>query len=178
MTDVIIDLETLSTRPHAVILVLAGIKFNRNDDIPPLEKMDTFYRRIEISSCTDIYLHTDSKTVKWWEEQKEDVREEAFRKERFPLHTVLAEFTAWFGSSRYIWGHGASFDPVILSEAYIRSGLEAPWKFWDIRDTRTLYDISGVSPGSFPNDHPHNALYDCYSEVQALREGFKRLKRK
>ena len=54
MTNVMLDLETLSVRPHAVILVIGAIKFNRNEiwskNSKTLKNFDTFYKRIKISS--------------------------------------------------------------------------------------------------------------------------------
>ena len=55
--DVMVDLETLSTRPHALILVIGAVKFNRKRKMPDLKKMDTFYRRITISSCIEKGMH-------------------------------------------------------------------------------------------------------------------------
>lgn len=63
MSEVMLDLETLSTRTNAVILVIAAIKFNRNDPELPLERLQTFYRRIDIQSCVEVGMHTDPKLL-------------------------------------------------------------------------------------------------------------------
>ncbi len=48
MTDVMIDIETLSTQSNALILTIGAVKFNRDKNISSLENCDTFYKRINI----------------------------------------------------------------------------------------------------------------------------------
>ena len=49
--EVMIDIETLSTRPNAVILTIGAIKFDRKGPLKKLEEMDQFYVRISKESC-------------------------------------------------------------------------------------------------------------------------------
>ncbi|MCH7976357.1 MAG: 3'-5' exoribonuclease [Bacteroidetes bacterium] len=51
-----IDLETLSIRPNAVILTIGAVKFERNTNPVNPKFLDTFYRRIDISWITSYYL--------------------------------------------------------------------------------------------------------------------------
>jgi len=172
-----IDLETLSTRPNAVILVLAAVKFNRTGKIRKLEDMDTFYHRITINSCEEKGMHTDPETQKWWDKQDREVREEAFGEPREDLSVVLRKFIEWYGDAKTPWSHGATFDLVILNDAFRRCNLEAPWKFWDCRDTRTLYDIAGVKNWDLPQASKHHALYDCDRQIWGVKESIRRLQR-
>ena len=169
-----IDLETLHTRPHAVILVLAGIKFNRYkqtfstfEEIP---KEDIFYRKIKVRSCLKIGMEIDPKTLSWWKKQKLEIRNEAFGAPRDKIEDVLSLFSKWVQKTTdpnyvKIWGHGAGFDCSILKEAYIRCELKAPWNFWNERDTRTLYDIANIKTNELPSQSKHHALYDCYRQI-------------
>ena len=176
-----LDLETLSTRPHAAILVIAGIRFNRNEEkTPRLKKMDTFYRRIQIDSCTKLGMHVDPETQEWWDVQDSKIKEEAFgnsaENPRVPLKQALQEFTQWFGNSKCLWSHGAVFDCVIMDEAYLRCGLTPPWKFWNERDTRTLYEIAGVKNWDLPKNSKHHALHDCYRQIVGVHMSMNRLR--
>ena len=173
--DVMIDLETLSTRPNAVILVIAGVKFNRAGKITELKGMDTFYKRVEINSCTSRGMHTDEGTIKWWNKQSTEIREEAFGNPREELSTVLRQFIEWFGKSEVVWSHGATFDIVIMNEAFRRCNLEAPWKFWNCRDTRTLYDIACIRNNDLPQLAKHHALHDCHRQIWGVKISMKRL---
>ena len=173
-----VDLETLSTRSWASILVIGAIKFNLDEPVIPLEKLSSenqFYRRITLESNREIGLHEDSETKKWWDTQPEEVRKEAFEGVRFPLKRVLEEFTAWFGKSTRLWCQGANFDAPILDEAYRRFGLTPPWKFWNVRDTRTLYFICGGNETT-DKSNLHNALFDCQRQITAVKTGWKKVK--
>ena len=103
MTEVMLDLETLSTRPNAVILVIGAIKFNRGEkwkdscNKKDLEKLDFFYTRIKIDSCVKAGLHIDPSTQKWWEEQNEESKYEALTNDkRVSLKEALKSFKEWF----------------------------------------------------------------------------------
>jgi len=166
-----IDLETLSTKSNAVILTIGAIKFNRNEEPLPLNRMDTFYRKIDIQSCMDVGLTTDKKTIEWWNKQSNEVVVEAFEgDDRIPLEEMLTQFSMWFeNSNRKIWSHGDDFDCVILNNAYTACKLEPPWKFWNTRDTRTLFDIKNFNLNSIQNKQPHNALEDAYAQVLGVQ---------
>ena len=75
-----IDLETLSTRSNARILIIAAVKFNRTGVITDEARAeiprdaDTFYRRIDMSTG-----HIDQNTITWWNKQPPDIYNEAFK---------------------------------------------------------------------------------------------------
>lgn len=177
MSEVMLDLETLSTRAHAVILVIAAIKFNRDDPETALDSLQFFYRRIKINSCSEIGMHTDPKTSEWWERQDPIIREEAFKKERVEIRHALEEFTKFYSHSTHIWSQGANFDIPILDEAYRRCNLDPPWKFWHARDTRTVYDLAGMTSKDLPKGDLHHALYDCHRQIIGVQKAVKKLKK-
>jgi len=173
-----LDLETLSTRGNATILIIAAIKFDRNAPHGKLENADKFYTKISLESCRNAGLHIEEKTILWWEEQDPDIRKEAFGEPREDLKTVLKAFKKWYGSADKIWSHGATFDIPILAEAYARCGMETPWKFWVARDTRTLFDLAGIQQKDLPSDNLHHGLHDCWRQIWGVKESLKRLKRR
>lgn len=177
--EVMLDLETLSTRSNASILVIAAIKFDRHSNIskPTTTSPNQFYAKIDTNSCSQLGMHIDPKTIHWWWEQDSKIREEAFGNPREDLKSVLLRFSKWYGNSKAIWSHGATFDIPILAEAYNLCGLEPPWKFWLARDTRTLFDITGIRQEDLPNENLHNALYDCWRQICGVQEALKRLKK-
>jgi DNA polymerase III epsilon subunit-like protein len=184
MTDVMIDLETLSIRPNAVILVIGAIKFNRGEtwdkitDEHNIEKLDYFYTRICISSCLQEGLCVDQSTEKWWNEQEYDVKYEALlHPDRTPVKEALLSFSKWFGHNynTKIWGNGSSFDCTILSEAFKRCGMEKPWKFYNERDLRTIIDLGGIKISHLPQYKKHNALWDCYRQIIGFQMAEKKI---
>ena len=180
MSEVMIDLETLSTRANAVILTIGAIKFNRRtyfnkngetNTYKDLNEKSVFYRRIKISSCKKLGMHTSQETQDWWDAQDEEVRNEAFKDvERISLKRALREFTEWFGNSTCIWGNGSSFDVSIIGEAYNLCDMKIPYKFWLIRDLRTLFDLGGVKMKDLPVNGKHHALHDCYRQIIGLKK--------
>ena len=74
MIHAMIDLETLSTKPNAVILTIGGVKFDPYSNTEPTKGM---YYRIDVDSQTAMGRDVMEDTVEWWGKQADDVREEA-----------------------------------------------------------------------------------------------------
>jgi hypothetical protein len=176
MTDVMIDIETLSTNSNAIILTIGAVKFNRNTELPCLEDCDTFYRRINIDSCKILGMHSDNTTEKWWYTQDEKTRYEALlNPDRQSITNVLLDFSKWYKGSKYIWGHGDDFDCVILNNAYKASKIKAPWQFWNTRDTRTVFDLANIHINDISVTEAHHALHDAYRQVKCILLAFNKL---
>jgi hypothetical protein len=72
--DIMLDLETLSTRPDATILTFGACKFSpyNQEDIT-----QGIYFRVSVDEQIALGRHVDDNTVEWWGRQADDVREEA-----------------------------------------------------------------------------------------------------
>jgi hypothetical protein len=120
-------------------------------------------------------LTIDPDTVAWWQQQPHEARTAA-QANPVPLVPALqhlATWIAWAGPDPLIWCHGASFDCPILEELYRRAGLEAPWPFASVRDTRTLYDLAGVDVKAYAVPPPHVALNDALAQTRAAKEALR-----
>lgn len=178
MNHIMIDLETIGTRPGSAILTIGAVRFdpatdNLGDIIDPrmLPEDRAFYRRIERGSCTALGLTEDADTLAWWGRQSTEARQEAFDADpRHPIAEVMAAFTHWCGRDPFPWSHGASFDVVLCEAIFERLGLRAPWKFWNVRDTRTLYVFTGEKP--IRDDNHHHALYDACAQAAAVQRAY------
>jgi hypothetical protein len=173
--EVMLDLETLSTRNCAAIAVISAIKFRRDGNG---YFSQPFYELVDLGSCEQVNMHVDNKTIEWWKKQPESLQKEIFEGKRRHLKEVLIDFKQWYGKSNLVWSQGATFDIPILEEAFRRWSLEPPWKFWQARDTRTIYDLAGMKSSDLPGDNMHNALEDCKRQVWGVQEAFKRIKNK
>lgn len=168
LTDVMIDIETLGTKPGAAILSIGAVMFGASG----LGK--TFYAPVSLTSCTDAGLTVDAETVQWWMFQSEAARAAAFAPGAEPLASALLRFAAWFHDQGGVhpWSHGATFDVPLLDAAFSACHLSAPWAFWNVRDTRTLYDQAGVKVDR-SHGTQHNALDDAIAQaktaVKAMR---------
>jgi hypothetical protein len=159
MSDIMVDLETLDTKPTAIILSIGACLVNWEEGIAS----DPFYRVISVDSCKRVGLTESASTVEWWEKQSAEARK-VFTDPSISLEEALVDFgkyTRLFGGNTKIWGNGSDFDNVIL--------VDAPWKFYNNRCFRTL-------KGSFRKhiSEPrregtyHNALDDAIHQTQVL----------
>lgn len=175
MTDCMVDLETYAQTPDAAIMTIGAIKFDRSETLPSLQHCDTFYRRVTLKSNKLMGRCIDENTLEWWGRQSENARYEVeTSSDRVSLSTALSDFVEWFGIKKCVWSHGSTFDCIIIENAMKSCGIQCPWRFWDIRDTRTLFDIAGVRLSRVNN---HHALYDCYNQIEALKRSLTRLNR-
>jgi exodeoxyribonuclease VIII len=108
----------------------------------------------------------DASTVMWWMKQSDAARK-TFNEPGCTLIDALFQFSEWVTtetSDPEIWGNGATFDNVILSNAYEALGLERPWKYWADRCYRTM-------KAKYPQivvekiGTAHNALDDAKSQA-------------
>lgn len=168
-----VDLETLATTPNAAILTIGAVTFNPNG----YEIYDEFYCRIDTESIEGLDTYIDDGTVKWWSEQDKAAQDEAFNPDgRIDIKDAMDQFYKFcMGSSRF-WSHGSAFDIVILEHYFRKLGKPYPWNFWDVRDTRTLFDL-GMDP-EMPQAYKHHALEDARRQAIGVQTMFKKLGRK
>jgi DNA polymerase III epsilon subunit-like protein len=168
-----VDLETLATTPNAAILTLGAVTFDPNSN----RIYDEFYRRVDLESLESLDTYIDDDTVEWWSKQDKSVQDEAFNPEgREPIQSVLEDFYKFCMGSSKFWSHGATFDIVILENYFKQIGKPFPWNFWDVRDTRTLFDL-GYDP-EMPQANKHNALEDARRQAIGVQNMCKKLGRK
>jgi|TARA_R110001592_G_scaffold1700_3_gene10016 hypothetical protein len=167
--DIMLDLETLSTKPDATVLTFGACKFNpyKQEDIDK-----GIYFRINVDEQITLGRDVDDSTVEWWGKQAEDVREEALGDgDRITLEQFTKELNRFIVGAKNIWAQGPVFDIVILENLYRQLGLPCPWQFWQIRDSRTLLSTHG-DPREKNKVGLHNALEDAVSQAQAVQHVF------
>ena len=173
--NIMIDIETTSTNPDAAIVSIGAIRFARGGKLRKIGDMDSFYTKVSISSCEDVGLHTDPSTMDWWSRQDQSVRYEALENptHRLSIHDALRKLAEWIGrGDNLIWGNGDDFDCVILASAYRACGINVPWKFWNTRDVRTVFDLGGVKPWDLPTELKHHPVHDCWRQIWGLQRSF------
>jgi hypothetical protein len=159
MKNVMLDLETLGNGSRAVIISIGAVEF---DPVAGLGR--EFYSNVSPESCVSAGLEIDASTVMWWMKQSEEARA-AFKIPGGALAAVLQSFKSWFPAGAVVWGNGATFDNVILSNAYRAVGLKQPWHYADDRCYRTLKNLLPEVRQSSVGT-AHNALDDA--KFQAL----------
>lgn len=168
-----VDLETLGTRPGSVILTIGARKFSAERAEVDTSAWGAFHEGVDIQSGLSCGLTVDGAALYWWLEQSPEAL--AALKETRPglyLDTALLKFRQWFGGCQYLWGHGASFDPVLLMSAFQKAtSVPLPWRYANIRDTRTLFDVAGFDYNAYSKAHnacAHSALADATCQAEAV----------
>src|SRR6478609_3020281 len=162
MQDIMCDLETLGTKPNAIILSIGACLVNWKTGEPD-PKFD-FYRVISVDSCKLAGLTECPSTVKWWSTQSEEARK-VFTEPSISLEQGLIDFynhMRQFNLNKVrLWGNGSDFDNVILGSAYDAVGLNAPWRFYNSRCFRTVRKLLGHHLNEPEREGTyHNALDD------------------
>jgi exodeoxyribonuclease VIII len=166
-----VDLETMATGPNAAILTLGAVHFNPYGN----GYGDRLYFRVSIDDQDALGREVDPATIEWWGKQDPVIMEEAFSDEdRVPLADAIDQFHKFAWGCSTFWSHGATFDLVILENLYRQVGKPLPWNFWQLRDTRTLFDL-GIDP-DMPKAEKHNALQDAIRQAVGVQNIYAKLK--
>lgn len=167
-----IDIETLGTRPDCVVLTIGAIKFNPESMDEPF---DGFYHRLDVDGQLELGRTVDQDTLDWWNTQPAEVRDEALGEDdRTSITQFIKEFNKALVGVKSIWAQGPTFDFVILENLYRQTGTPIPWHYWQIRDSRTLFQVVG-DPRTPGRDQAHNALADCYYQARGVQQIYQQL---
>lgn len=162
--NVMIDIETLGIGNNAAILSIGATRFVENGII------DSFHVGVSPESCQQYGLKIDASTVMWWMNAERDAaRAEMMTLNKLDLYEALAGFSDWYGEeSLPTWGNGASFDNVVLRNAFSAVNIQCPWKFWDDRCYRTMKNLAPGITLAREGTH-HNALDDAIYQTKHLQ---------
>lgn len=165
--DIMVDIETLGTRPGSIILSIGAVAF-----APGLGLECSFHQIINTDSCRVHGLSEDPATVKWWDNQSPEAQRTKIEAERAPnrLPDTLAAFSEFCGAHASpgvlrLWGNGSDFDNVLIAAAYDACRVEPPWKFYNSRCYRTLKNLTPAIRLERTGTH-HNALDDARSQAE------------
>lgn len=155
-----LDIETMSKGSNAAIIAVGAVKFNQ-------AVTSRFYKVVDLQSSVDIGLEMDADTVLWWLKQSDAARAD-FALQGDSICDVLADFAAWIGPSAVMWGNGAMFDNVIMTNAYRLAGFgPPPWDFWNDMCYRTIKNMNQHIKMERVGTY-HNAVDDAESQAWHL----------
>ena len=161
-THLMLDIESLGTRPGAVILSVALVRFSDEASMSV---------NLSVPDQESFGMEIDPNTQQWWSQQ-DPAAFIAATADPLPIATALPYIAQWINWAAgcgdvLIWCHGATFDAPLLGELYRRAGVQCPWPFWAVRDTRTLYDLACIDPKACSVPPPHIALNDALVQTRA-----------
>jgi hypothetical protein len=160
--NVMLDLETLGTKPGCKILQISAVTFGAN----PSHKFNRYVIRNDQAGLLE-----DPSTIDWWMKQDPVVRDNLFNSPgAVNLIIALLEFKSWLedlGAAPVIWGNGATFDGPVLEAAYKMYTMSKPWDFRNERCYRTLVAEFGsrVNKPEFIGSK-HDALDDARYQAE------------
>lgn len=168
-----IDLETLGTKPDAVVLTIGAVKFDPNCIA---DTYQDFYYRLDVNEQTNMGRSIDQSTLDWWGKQPAHIIEESLGDEnRTDVRTVMTHLNKWCVGVDAFWCQGASFDIPILENIYRQLEHHIPWAFWRVRDSRTLFQIMPKDPRKEIAFDAHNALEDARIQAQCVQRTLQEL---
>ena len=170
--DLMLDIETLDTKPTALVLSLGLVWFDfDNPEVVPYEGK---HHKIELRDQQRELGRTISvDTVMWWMEQSKQAQlglSSPFT-ERTPVATLHGIVEGAVQEADRIWAKGPDFDCVILANMF----PAIKWPFWKHRDVRTILDVARIKERRFEGI-AHNALDDSINQANALREAVAKLR--
>ena len=177
MTDLMIDLETLGTKPDAPIISLGAVFFDPfKGTVGP-----NFYMVLDVKEQIKYGRKPDGDTLKWWMGQS-GAAKKVFSDSAKPVAEILQLFTKWIKANEqkkgrqgvYVWGNGSTFDISLMENIYIQYGLDAPWNYNSIMDLRTFKRFVGNGQQIKKSGTNHNAVDDALSQAVYVIEQMKK----
>lgn len=161
-----IDLETMGLNEDAPIVSIGAVIFD-----PRHFKVsnETFY--VELDWRSQGRCEPDSETKLWWSNQSNEAK--ISLEGKGVLEDALFDLQLFMPSSDVkVWGNGPTFDITKLDHAYRQHNMDVPWKFWNIRDCRTIRDIYESKRGGLSvngdTSGAHNALQDAVVQAELV----------
>jgi hypothetical protein len=174
-TDVMIDLETLDVLPTATILTIGAVKFDPLGRDVEEKSCEKFYVRVDVDSCDRLGATVSQSTLDWWAGQSQEAQNEAFDPNgRISIEDAMTQLYKFCWGAKRVWSHGAGFDVIILEWYFRKIGKAIPWSFWEVRDTRTIFDL-GINPNR-PPVLKHHALEDAWNQAVGVQNVFNTLR--
>lgn len=176
--NIMVDLETASTKENAAILSWAMVPFFT--DGTEFTDMEEFYRVINLTSCFLAGMDFDKDTQKWWLEQDPKARGLFLQAEDANIHGVASEAYTWLSNlsenyDLYLWARGLDFD-IPKMEWCFRKFVERPlpYKYSHKMDVRTVLKFMQIDQSQFEMQGiKHNALDDCKHDIRMIQEAYK-----
>ncbi|TMO97570.1 3'-5' exonuclease [Pseudoalteromonas ruthenica] len=182
MNHVMLDIETIGKGSNAAIISIGAVFF-----CPDTNKVGAEFHTVIDPASAAFFGEMDASTIKWWMQQDDEARALFNRDDAVKLKVGLDEFYEWVSQienvkDRIIWGNGATFDNVILANAYRSARMKQPWAYFNDRDVRTIVALGRELLNFDPKkDMPfegvkHDALDDARHQAKYVNAIYQALK--
>lgn len=141
-TDLSIDLETLSTSTNAVITQIGLCAFDSDSGT---WRSTSTKIAVDPQDCIQYGMDVSWSTIAWWLKQSEAARIPLAEQAGVSLWDAMRDAVSFINLHCYDgffpWGHGATFDVVLMENAFRKVKLQCPWSYRNVRDVRTLLNL-------------------------------------
>ena len=175
--NIMVDLETASTKENAAILSWAMVPFfSDGNECGESE----FNMAVSLTSCFLAGMDFDKGTQQWWLQQDPKARGAILHaEEEVSIHTATVNAYAWLENlaekyDLYIWSRGLDFD-IPKMEWCFRKFVERPlpYKYSHKMDVRTVLKFMQIDQNQFEfKGVKHNALDDCLHDIEMIRKAY------
>lgn len=170
MKDLMVDIETLGTRPHAPILSVAFVMFDDEKNGGHMNRRLRWEgqirggRKIEPDTLT-FWMNQPSEISKRWREGSPPLRDEH----------VLSQFWHFVSQVDRVWAFSPSFDLVMLTEYSHELNIPVPRNSYrKQRDVRTISDFLTQDEWPAAREGAHDPLVDCEFQIDVVRSFWKK----
>lgn len=156
MLNVMIDIETLDIKPTAVVVSVGIVTFTQD------ETRDILYIDAKASIMDQISKGrtVDQDTVAWWKGKPTIDTLKSPCVSPSDLSELRRMIYVHTPPELEYWSRG-SLDFIVLENLLVDC---VPWKYWQLRDVRTL---DHFVPKCTPTI-PHNPVADCLAQIQQV----------
>jgi hypothetical protein len=166
-----IDIETLDTKPGATVLSVGAVKFNPYD-----YNQEPYQQTVWLPSLTeqlDAGRGVSDNTLQWWAKQDKEILDRALSEDgRISLDEFFKDLNRYAVGADKIWCQGPQFDMVILEDLYDQFKHHTNWAFWQISDSRTVFDMMPADPRKSLEFDAHDAGADAYAQAVCVQVSF------
>ena len=171
MIHTMLDLETWGTTPGSALRSIGLVQFD-----PRVAGFGReFYCNVEKQNQLDLGATIDPNTEKWWARQSKEAQG-ALEDNQISLKEACTLVRDYFKKAKvsHVWAQGSNFDPVLLEASFRLVDMTVPWRFYNTRDTRTVYNVASFDPKRITRkgEH-HNALEDAKHQVRCVYMSYK-----
>ena len=188
---VMLDIETLGTRPGSAIMSIAAVAFDFDagkavNYSAGDASVGKFMVTIDLKSNVEAKMQLNASTALWWMEH-EDALVNWVAAPKVSLSIALDSFTKYIesltieGTDVFIWGNSNRFDMGLMEAAYQALDKKIPWKFRNERDVRTLVGFAPeikeahIKAAKESGQVLHDPLVDATLQIAYCVEIYKKL---
>lgn len=180
MKWVVCDIETVSVKKNAVVPCVGFTVFDPQEDYTYQQLLDNgLMIKLDVSEQVQKGRDVMRETVEWWGQQDPEaqkcIQPAANDIKMIDFHKELEKLGDIKDATWYF--RGPHFDAAILEHLFDDFGIQCPWMFWAVRDTRTwLEALTGnakpemdIPEGFIAHDPVHDVCRDAWMMLEIIQ---------